>query len=43
LQVDGETRHWANGAALIFDDRLPHAAKNLTDRARVVLLVDFIP
>jgi ornithine lipid ester-linked acyl 2-hydroxylase len=43
LQVDGETRSWANGAALIFDDRLRHAAWNLTDRARVVLLVDFIP
>jgi beta-hydroxylase len=42
LQVDGETRHWANGAVLIFDDRLRHAAWNLTERARVVLLVDFI-
>jgi aspartyl/asparaginyl beta-hydroxylase (cupin superfamily) len=42
LQVDDETRRWANGAALIFDDRLSHAAWNLTDRARVVLLVDFI-
>ena len=43
LQVAGETRRWANGSALIFDDRLEHAAWNLTDRARVVLLVDFIP
>ena len=43
LEVDGETRKWANGATLIFDDRLLHAASNLTARARVVLLVDFIP
>jgi beta-hydroxylase len=43
LQVAGETRRWANGRALVFDDRLEHAAWNLTERARVVLLVDFIP
>ena len=43
LQVDGETRRWANGAALIFDDHLLHAAWNLTGRSRVLLLVDFIP
>jgi len=43
LQVEGEARQWANGAALIFDDRLAHAAWNLTTRPRVVLLVDFIP
>jgi hypothetical protein len=43
LQVAGETRGWANGRALIFDDRLEHAAWNLTERERVVLLVDFIP
>ena len=43
LEVDGETRQWANGGALIFDDRLQHAAWNLTEHARVVLLVDFIP
>jgi len=43
LQVDGEARRWENGAALIFDDRLLHAASNLTGAARVVLLVDFIP
>jgi ornithine lipid ester-linked acyl 2-hydroxylase len=43
LEVNGEERPWANGVAMIFDDRLWHAAWNLTDRARVVLLVDFIP
>ena len=43
LRVGDETRKWANGAALIFDDRLEHEAVNRTPHARVVLLVDFIP
>jgi beta-hydroxylase len=43
LEVEGERRRWANGAAMIFDDRVWHSAWNLTDLARVVLLIDFIP
>jgi beta-hydroxylase len=43
LEVAGERRAWATGTALIFDDRLTHAAWNLTAQPRVVLLVDFIP
>ena len=43
LEVGGEHRPWSNGTAMIFDDRLPHAAWNLTPRGRVVLLVDFVP
>jgi beta-hydroxylase len=43
LRVGGETRAWANGRAMVFDDRVLHEAWNLTGRERVVLLVDFIP
>jgi beta-hydroxylase len=43
LEVDGEQRHWREGAAMVFDDRLLHSAWNLTSETRVVLLVDFKP
>jgi beta-hydroxylase len=43
LRIEGETRRWQAGRALIFDDRLRHEAWNLTGEARVVLLVDFVP
>lgn len=43
LEVDGQKRNWVTGEALVFDDRLTHSAWNLTDQARVVLLVDFVP
>ena len=43
LLVGGESRAWSNGEAMIFDDRLPHSAWNLTANGRVVLLVDFVP
>ena len=41
ITVDGETRGWAEGKSLIFDDTYYHSARNLTDRPRVVLFVDF--
>ncbi len=41
LEVAGEKRQWSNGLTLVFDDRLPHSAWNLTDQERIVLLVDF--
>jgi beta-hydroxylase len=43
LCVGGEVRRWEAGKALVFDDRVTHEAWNLTDRQRVVLLVDFVP
>lgn len=43
IRVDGEVRHWEQGGVLVFDDRAMHDAWNLTERARAVLLVDFIP
>lgn len=43
LEVAGERRSWAEGELLVFDDRVEHAAWNLTDRERVVLLADFVP
>jgi aspartyl/asparaginyl beta-hydroxylase (cupin superfamily) len=43
IRVGGETRAWREGEALVLDDRLEHAAWNLTARERVVLLVDFVP
>jgi len=43
IRVGGETRAWREGEALVLDDRLEHAAWNLTARDRVVLLVDFVP
>jgi beta-hydroxylase len=43
LQVGGETRTWEEGKAIVFDDRLTHAAWNMTTEARIILLVDFVP
>lgn len=43
LSVEGEVRRWREGRVLLFDDRLSHAAWNLTEHSRTVLLVDFIP
>ncbi|HLW96992.1 MAG TPA: aspartyl/asparaginyl beta-hydroxylase domain-containing protein [Solirubrobacteraceae bacterium] len=42
IRVDTETRHWAEGASMIFDDTYEHEAWNKTDRTRVVLFVDFV-
>lgn len=43
ISVGGEDRSWTEGRALVLDDRLEHAAWNLTQERRVVLLFDFIP
>ncbi len=34
------SRHWAEGASLLFDDGYEHFAWNDTDGVRVVLFVD---
>jgi hypothetical protein len=41
LEVDGETRSWSPGRALIFDDTFRHWAWNRSDVPRIVLLFDF--
>lgn len=41
ITVAGETRHWAEGKSLIFDDAYLHSAENNSDGVRVVLFVDF--
>jgi beta-hydroxylase len=43
LSVGGEERAWQAGKTLVFDDHTRHAAWNMTERPRVVLLFDFIP
>lgn len=42
IRVGSETRHWAEGKSLIFDDTYDHEAWNHTDEDRAVLFVDFI-
>lgn len=41
IRVGTETRHWAEGQSLVFDDSHPHEAWNHTDQPRVVLFLDF--
>ena len=40
IRVDGETRSWASGKLLIFDDTFEHEVWNESSNARVVLLFD---
>ena len=42
IRVEHETRHWAEGKSLIFDDTYEHEAWNDTAGTRVVLFVDFV-
>lgn len=42
LRVGDETRSWADGRCLIFDDTVEHEAWNESDRPRGVLLLDFL-
>jgi ornithine lipid ester-linked acyl 2-hydroxylase len=42
IRVDHETRHWAEGESMIFDDTYEHEAWNRTDGVRVVLFVDIM-
>ena len=41
LRVGTEERRWEEGRCLVFDDTVEHEAWNLSDRMRVVLLLDF--
>lgn len=40
LRVGSETRHWADGVPLVFDDSMEHEARNAGDAERVVLLFE---
>lgn len=40
IRVGGQTRHWAEGRSLVFDDTFEHEAWNDTDAERVVLFLD---
>ncbi len=42
IRVGDETRRWAAGKSLVFDDTFEHEAWNHSDEERVVLFVDFI-
>jgi beta-hydroxylase len=42
IKVGSQTRSWAEGEALIFDDTYQHTAWNLTPEWRAVLFVDFL-
>jgi beta-hydroxylase len=42
IKVNGETRHWAEGKSLVFDDTYRHEAWNETNGDRVVLFMDFV-
>jgi beta-hydroxylase len=41
LRVGPDTRSWEPGKCLVFDDTTEHEAWNRSDRARVVLIIDF--
>ncbi len=43
LKIESEARPWRAGKVMIFDDRYQHEAWNLTDKERIVLLIDFVP
>jgi ornithine lipid ester-linked acyl 2-hydroxylase len=42
LIVNGETRRWAEGRSIVFDDTYRHAAFNQSKQPRVILFVDFM-
>ena len=42
IRVGPDTRQWAEGASLVFDDSHPHEAWNGSGATRVVLFVDFL-
>ncbi|MBV8652473.1 MAG: aspartyl/asparaginyl beta-hydroxylase domain-containing protein [Alphaproteobacteria bacterium] len=42
IRVGQDTRHWAEGKSMVFDDSNPHEAWNHTAHPRVVLFLDFI-
>lgn len=40
FRVGGETRHWREGEAFVFDDTIEHEAANPSDQLRVVMIFD---
>jgi len=42
LRVGTQTRHWAEGQVMVFDDTVEHEAWNRTADTRAVLLFDFL-
>jgi beta-hydroxylase len=42
LIVNGEKYHWKEGEIVVFDDTQTHSASNPSDKARVILLLDFL-
>ena len=42
LRVGDQTRAWAEGSCLVFDDTTEHEAWNKSDQPRTVLLLDFM-
>ncbi len=42
LLIHGEAREWTPGKTFVFDDTLPHAAWNRSERDKVILVVDFL-
>lgn len=43
LKVGDQNLKWETGKVLLFDDHPEHTAWNMTDKPRVVLLIDFKP
>lgn len=42
IRVGAETRPWVEGEAFLFDDTLEHEAWNVSDKPRIILLVDML-
>jgi aspartyl/asparaginyl beta-hydroxylase (cupin superfamily) len=42
IRVGDDTRHWRNGASLVFDDTHLHSAWNHSTQDRGILLLDFV-
>jgi beta-hydroxylase len=42
MRVGTETRSWKEGECLVFDDSIEHEAWNRSNRARTILLCDFL-
>jgi ornithine lipid ester-linked acyl 2-hydroxylase len=42
MRVGTETRRWAEGKCLVFDDSFEHEAWNRSDQVRTVMLCDFL-
>jgi beta-hydroxylase len=40
INVDGESYHWRDGEAVIFDETFIHYAENTTDQNRIILFCD---